>query len=141
MKRKRSIYMLVFAICAISFAGCALKKSEKTEDSTPNLIGNAKDDHGCLTSAGYQWSELLKDCIRPFEKGVKLAGMEEKNSTMGAYLVFNADSSKVELFMPGEDTNLILPRTETSWKNHEFEVTHTNQTWSIVHKGREIFKK
>lgn len=38
----------------------------------PQLIGGNKDEHGCLTAAGYTWSELRRDCIRIFEDGVRV---------------------------------------------------------------------
>ncbi len=37
------------------------------QDSTANLVGADKDEHGCIGSAGYQWCSNLKQCIRPWE--------------------------------------------------------------------------
>lgn len=31
------------------------------------MVGNDKDEHGCIWSAGYTWSEVLNECIRPRE--------------------------------------------------------------------------
>ena len=38
----------------------------------PQLIRGNKDEHGCLTAAGYTWSELRRGCIRIFEDGVRV---------------------------------------------------------------------
>ena len=31
------------------------------------LLGGDRDEHGCIGSAGYVWSEVSQDCIRVFE--------------------------------------------------------------------------
>lgn len=33
----------------------------------PGLVGNDRDKHGCIGSAGYTWSETLHECVRPWE--------------------------------------------------------------------------
>lgn len=42
------------------------------DDSTnlpePQLIGNDKDEHGCIPSAGYLWSDAKQACVRPWEE-------------------------------------------------------------------------
>jgi hypothetical protein len=32
------------------------------------LVGNDRDEHGCIGSAGYSWCELRQKCIRPWEE-------------------------------------------------------------------------
>ncbi len=100
-----------------------------TDSSHQQLVGNDRDDHGCIASAGYQWSELLKDCIRPFEKGTRLKSTDP-NATSAAYLVFNADSSQVELFLPKEKKHPILTRKGTA--NEEMIWNGENEAqWSV----------
>lgn len=57
------------------------------------LIGNGRDEHGCLTSAGYQWSYAKNDCIRAWEVGERF---ESQNQTL--FLVFSEDSVFAEIF-------------------------------------------
>lgn len=85
-------------------------KDPKQKIQTQRLVGNDKDSHGCLTSAGYQWSELLKDCIRPFEKGIRLDPTSNNTENGMTCLVFNADSSQVEVFLPAVIRHPILQR-------------------------------
>jgi len=59
------------------------------------IIGGDKDKYGCKGSAGYQWSELKKECIRSFELPLQLFN---KDKTYGAGVLFISDSSKVEVF-------------------------------------------
>ena len=107
------------------------------------LVGNDRDDHGCIASAGYQWSELLKDCIRPFEKGTRLQAAEGEE-TLAAYLVFNNDSSKVELFLPKNNPHPILTRIKTLdgeiiWTEEnedKFSVRCIEKIWGIYYQEK-----
>ena len=49
------ICLSFFMSASILLAGCGNAKNKKGED---NLVGNDKDDHGCIASAGYTWSEV-----------------------------------------------------------------------------------
>ena len=72
----------------------AAAETEKTE-----IVGDDKDEHGCIASAGYTWSEVQKDCIRLWEKGVRLASVDDAENTL--FIVFSPDSTQVELFFLG----------------------------------------
>jgi len=38
------------------------------DDTDSNMLGGNLDDHGCLTSGGYTWCDLLEKCLRTFEE-------------------------------------------------------------------------
>jgi len=38
------------------------------------LIGSDRDEHGCIPSAGYSWSEENQECVRPWEENASLIG-------------------------------------------------------------------
>ena len=71
------------------------------------MVGNDKDEHGCIASAGYTWSEVQQNCIRLFESGIRLEATDGKSS---AYIVFSPDSLKAELFFSNGTPNEILNR-------------------------------
>ena len=59
------------------------------------LVGNDRDDHGCISSAGYTYSYAMHDCIRLWESAEPYyAGNQQ------IYLVFSPDSVFAEVFMP-----------------------------------------
>lgn len=104
--------MSVCLACAGALlAGCgnSREKNAAAETEKTEIVGDDKDEHGCIASAGYTWSEVQKDCIRLWEKGVRLASVDDAENTL--FIVFSPDSTQVELFFSEEDApNEILDR-------------------------------
>ncbi len=44
-------------------------------NTTPGLVGNDSDSHGCIGSAGYSWCEQKQKCIRPWEENCTDSGI------------------------------------------------------------------
>jgi len=42
-------------------------KEPETKDEEPMLVGNDKDEHGCVWTAGYTWNEEKQECTRSWE--------------------------------------------------------------------------
>ena len=83
------------------------KQESQAENESTEMVGNDKDEHGCIASAGYTWSEVQQNCIRLFESGIRLEATDGKSS---AYIVFSPDSLKAELFFSNGTPNEILDR-------------------------------
>lgn len=74
-----------------------------------SMIGGGKDAHGCLTSAGYTYSQLKKDCIRTFEQKIKLSEVKPEGSSSSiAAVIFSKDMSKAEVFVHDAESNSII---------------------------------
>ena len=144
---RKSFFLCGIMACATMLMSCnSSSKDTNKEAPEKTLVGGDRDDHGCIASAGYQWSELLKDCIRPWEKGVKLGTPIDTTSTSAAYLVFNADSSLVEVYLPQTDKRPILKRENTTpnscWSdvaNSDITVKTENGTWAVYQNDEPIF--
>lgn len=39
-----------------------------TVSTTSNIVGNDKDVHGCIGSAGYSWCQIKNKCLRVWEE-------------------------------------------------------------------------
>ena len=147
-------HRLQLAVClcvSTLFMGCVANSSSQQKEKGQTekaLVGNDRDNHGCIASAGYQWSELLKDCIRPFEKGTRMKSSDEDQTT-AAYMVFSNDSTKVELFLPKEKSHPILNRKttldgETSWSDQNedlWSVRCIKSIWGIYYNNEIRFVK
>jgi hypothetical protein len=54
---------LVFALfLTFTMTGCAKAPAEKSP-----IVGNDRDAHGCIGSAGYLWCAKTAQCERPWE--------------------------------------------------------------------------
>ena len=76
------------------------------------LVGNDRDEHGCIGSAGYTWSYALHDCVRVWEAGIRFDSGPKQ-----IYLIFSPDSTLAEIFTP-EGRNVLCKRVKESpkWK-------------------------
>lgn len=61
------------------------------------IVGNDRDEHGCLSSAGYSWSYALHNCVRVWEVGERYA-----HGNRTAYLIMSPDSTFAEIFPEGK---------------------------------------
>ena len=52
---------LLFAVCGSPLVDATLRGTSHV------AIGGDKDEHGCLTSAGYSWCEGSQNCVRTWE--------------------------------------------------------------------------
>ena len=141
------LYFCTFLLGIGLFSSCHSKTPVEEEKENPaNLVGNDRDDHGCIGSAGYRWSEVLRDCIRPFEAGIKLGTAADSTSTSAAYLVFSKDSTRIEAFLPGEEIPPVLKKDTTAqeevWNDEdhrEYTVKCPDGNWTIYQKGKWLY--
>lgn len=141
MKAGKIGWMLLL-VAGIVLAGCGNSKNKKNED---NMVGNDKDEYGCIASAGYIWSEVQKDCIRLWEKGVRMESVANKENT--AYIVFAPDSLQVELFFSGDQPNEILDRRslpggDYAWNVEDDDTKNVRLVdglWTISQRGDLIY--
>jgi hypothetical protein len=94
-KLLRFMLCLIYLVVA-SCRGTKYKKPENKEEvKTAKIVGADKDLHGCKASAGYQWSELKQDCVRPFELPMSILSPDKTTMTS---VLFSTDSSQAEIF-------------------------------------------
>ena len=150
MKRANNRPMLAaFILCAGLLSACGQKKTQQElqeEQVTAELVGNDKDEHVCIGSAGYTWSEVQQNCIRLFESGIRLEAIDGKSS---AYLVFSPDSLKAELFFStGEPSEVLdrrsLPAGGYAWNVEDDDTKNVRSidgVWTISQRGTEIYRQ
>ncbi|MGJ8562947.1 MAG: hypothetical protein ACSHXY_05290 [Alphaproteobacteria bacterium] len=82
------LFPTAFMILSI-FTGCG---------PTSPPVGDDRDGHGCIGSAGYVWSEAKQKCLRLWEEGLKLVDVQNPSTTSAAYLVVDDSGGVLELF-------------------------------------------
>lgn len=139
----------MFVFLLVSCGGSREKKVE-AEDAAEKtaVVGNDKDEHGCITSAGYTWCEVQRDCIRLWEKGIRMTSVADAQRTL--FLVFSPDSTQVELFFSEESVpNEILDRRGLpsggyAWNVEDDDTKNVHQEngeWTVSRRGRVIYKQ
>lgn len=120
MHTTAKITLLCFGLMAmIACSNSSKTPGESTENQvkadTPRAIGGQKDEHGCNPATGATWSELKQDCIQVFNVGTRLnpVGPKEGEAVISAFVLYNDDKSKAELFLAQPETaNVILNKAE-----------------------------
>lgn len=105
MKKVTVFSIFTLAILLTACESKSKKASQKPEAQPEQMVGNDKDSHGCIGSAGYTWSALKNECIRLFEAGIRLdPQVAIADKTVSAFVVFKAmgDDKKAEVYLPGE---------------------------------------
>ena len=59
------LLIMLAGIYKFNFTDSDIYYMENTQDQ---MVGNDRDEHGCIGSAGYTWNEEKGECIRPWEK-------------------------------------------------------------------------
>lgn len=101
----------------LSFTTSCHRKSVNGDKAPEEITGGDRDEHGCIGSAGYSWSQVLNECIRIWEKGIELSAVQQPGSTDKAFLVSGNDANQKELFLPGVSQGLLLHKKGSSWKD------------------------
>lgn len=93
---KNTIFM------AVALAPCGLR-TERRKRAGDRAD---RDGHDCIGSAGHQWSEARKDCIRPSEDGVKMLPTTQLIRAPYMPLASTSHSAQAELF-PATKTEVL----------------------------------
>ena len=102
---KKLVLLSVIAVLSLS---CDFvfkdRKDNETEVKADKkvVLGTVRDEHGCVSTAGYKWSQLTKECIRPFEIGYRLNSIEKlegDSAVKSAFVVFEESGDKAELYL------------------------------------------
>lgn len=117
--------------------------TDETSVSDLPRLGNDRDEHGCIQSAGYTWSNLKYRCIRLFEEGIKLipAGPNAHQDDLtglilNSFLIFSNDQMHVELYQPNKSEPILFHKTssdsdESVWISETYEIKLQNNRYTV----------
>ena len=124
---------LSFVFIVMLFFSCTVQQ--------PLKVGNDKDAFGCIPSAGYQWSELKQDCIRPFELPLQLYNNDR---TYSAGIIFSSNLDKAEVFCKeGKLLMLIININKYSTIDNKYYLINTDSlvSWKVLDSSGSILYK
>ena len=133
----------------LSMFSCSTPKKEEVKENPKQkveeqeeLVGADRDEHGCITSAGFSWSELQQTCVQLWEAGVRLNPIEVKgdDSVISAFVLFNKDESKAEIVLPKKEGSVILDRkAENLYEKGEY--LYDNKEGALSINGKVAYKE
>ena len=140
---------VVLSGIVLSMLSCNSPKKEEvkeekvnTEENQEPLVGADRDEHGCITSAGFSWSELQQTCVQLWEAGVRLNPIEvkEDDSVISAFVLFNKDESKAEIILPNKEGSVILDKkAENLYEKGEY--LYDNKEGALSINGKVAYKE
>ena len=140
---------VVLSGIVLSMFSCSSPKKEEvkeekvnTEENEATLVGADRDEHGCITSAGFSWSELQQTCVQFWEAGVRLNPLEVKegDAVISAFVLFNKDESKAEIILPNKEGSVILDKkSENLYEKGEYLYDDKEGVLSI--NGKVAYKE
>ncbi len=96
------------------------------------MPGGDADNKGCRKSAGYIWSAIKNECIRPWETGIGFLKKKE-GLTTAAYLVLADDGKTAELFCAELKTPALMIRSEKSGNSKGQRIYEDmNSCWALI---------
>ncbi|WP_150539410.1 hypothetical protein [Actinobacillus vicugnae] len=95
-------------------------------------IGGEKDEHGCLSAAGFSYSVLKQECVQPFDiADIRLA--DHKNDSLAIYVILSEDKSQAELFSASLPKGTILDVVKGGYisKDNQIRLIKQPKDWKI----------
>ena len=137
---KKVIFPLILSLTLI-LSGCVPKT--ETENPVPTLVptvipssptvlvGNDKDEHGCIGSAGYSWCQDKNKCIRIWEEDCGSAAAIKA-------AIIKKDNIKSEFTLTISHENVNYASGQISFGSEGggmFLAAKVNDQWQIVYSG------
>ncbi|MCE7991044.1 MAG: hypothetical protein HEP71_03655 [Roseivirga sp.] len=138
--RISSVYPLLTAILFLSLIACAGSNKNNSDPEPIIDSGGSLDSYGCLSSGGFSWSALRKECIRFWETGIELTDALRPNATSVAYIVTANDTSNIELFLPRMSGSILLSKKDGNWVDSEnrYSLSKSNEGIYQLHNTKGI---
>ncbi|MDE8034442.1 hypothetical protein OQ257_04595 [Actinobacillus equuli subsp. equuli] len=95
-------------------------------------VGTTQDKYGCLSSAGFSYSFLQKECVQPFKRAnIRLA--DPVNHDSAIYVVLSEDKSQAELFSANLPQGTILEAVKGGYlsKDNQIRLIKRAEGWKI----------
>jgi len=114
---------------SIAFLGC-----KTTSKTFVTKVGSDRDKHGCIHSAGYNWSEINKTCLRPFELKDQMFNADK---TYIASVNFSNNGEKAEVFSK-EGYFLMTKKNDSTYLHPKARLFLGNKHWLFSDKKNNI---
>lgn len=135
--------LTLISFMLVSCQGSGQKDTSNDSSSSLPPIGGAKDKHGCLVSAGYTWSKIKEDCIRPWEGTITMNITDTStNFETAAFVLLDSIKQQAELFIKEEDESILLNGVSAHlFANKQYQLIEENHCWSLIHQEQVLYEE
>lgn len=144
----KKIAILLSCAVVLVASGCNNRTRTKIKKTDEGTVVETKDSHGCLVSNGEMWSSMLDRCVRPADEGKRLYAIKDADKNSPAYIIFNADSVKAELFTPDGTTTLYRVKhnngTSFTWNSIDLSpmvMSYVDGKLVVMKDNQEMFSQ
>jgi|SRR5690606_21310663 len=139
----KHITLLLISFTLFSCQQANNKNRTSNDVSAHDPIGGAKDQYGCLVSAGYTWSKMREECIRPWEGTIALNVTDTStNFETAAFVLVDSAKQKAELFLKEEDESILLDSIAPDlYANEHYKLIEENHCWSLIHQEEVLYEE
>ncbi|MFP9117417.1 hypothetical protein ACLI08_06505 [Flavobacterium sp. RNTU_13] len=139
---KKPVVVLISVLTLVS-CDYILKKREDSVvvPREETVAGNdaEKDKNGCVPSAGYKWSIIRNNCIRPSEEGYRLNSIdkvEDDTDVKSAFVLFSENGEDAEVYLPDTEGSIVFHKVaENVFKNQQWTL-HADKGFSLKYEGK-----
>jgi hypothetical protein len=88
-----TLRLMLVAVLPLALAACSVASPPPREEPVApaeHMVGGDRDAHGCIASAGYQWCQRAKRCVRSWELA-KEAGFDNTPDAFAQYCAAEGD--------------------------------------------------
>jgi hypothetical protein len=115
--------------------------SSSSQGFSSEIVGNDKDEHGCIGSAGYQWCEMKKKCLRSWEEACVLSDANDTEMIKQALIRKNNwTNMEIEITISRNDGKYASGgvREKNTQTGGIFFAVKNEGVWQIVADGNGI---
>jgi|SRR5690606_18617922 len=138
-------YFSIIPVLLMLFScqGTAQKDNNQGSEDVHTPIGGEKDKHGCLVAAGYTWSKVKEECIRPWEGTITMNVTDTStNFETAAFVLMNKDKRKAELFLKEEEESIVLDSVAPHlYANQHYKLIEEDHCWSLIHQEEVLYEE
>lgn len=138
-------FTLILFVASFTATACQSPSRNSGQNGSSNLseIGAEKDENGCLMSAGYTWSKVKEDCIRPWEGGITMNITDTStNFETAAFVVIDSTKQMAELFLKEVDDSILLDSISPNlYANQRYKLSQENHCWSLIHQDEMLYEE
>jgi len=145
----KNTYVALLGVALMGLTACGNRNNNRqvveVEDETVVVTQARPSD--CNPDEGYVWSEMNQNCVKLFEKGISMISAQTPDLDHVVYVLFSADSTKVEIFTDQKSSDILDRRIalgEPVWNVEDDDTKNVrkfNGNWVIEQRGKVIYMR